>query len=82
MNRDPVTEAPDEQMRRWTAAAVSVCLKANDLEGVASTLYMNGVRGRDLLNLSSEVLQFDLRLSAFVSHRVLAARDLSLQQTL
>ena len=36
MNRDPVTEAPDEQMRRWTAAAVSVFLKANDLEGVAS----------------------------------------------
>ena len=37
-------------------------------------LFANGVRGRDLLQLSESVLKTDLKLSNFAAHRVLEAR--------
>ena len=48
---------------------------AHDLRGPAAVLAANGVRGRDLVNLKLEDFQEDMRLSAFATRRLLAARN-------
>ena len=45
-----------------------------DLEGPSRTLFANGVRGRDLFQLTVDSLKKDLKLSSFAAHRVLEAR--------
>ena len=61
-------------MKSWTADEVVRFLTEKDLEGPARILFANGVRGRDLLQLSESVLKTDLKLSSFAAHRVLEAR--------
>ncbi len=58
-----------------TAAEVFVFLKAKDLEGPATVLFNNGVRGKDLLPLTVDLLVADLRMSRLAFRSILEARD-------
>ena len=70
----------EEQLRRWTVAEVVSFLKAHDLEGPSETLFSNGVRGADIIDMTEEVLTSELRLSRFAARRVVAARDAFLSE--
>ena len=70
----------EEQLRRWTVAEVVSFLKAHDLEGPSETLFANGVRGVDLVDMSEAVLTHEFRLSGFAARRVLAARNAFLSE--
>ena len=72
----------EEQLRGWTVAEVVSFLKANDLEGPSETIFTNGVRGSDFLDMPVEVFTQDLRLSAFAARRIVAARSAFLRQAL
>ena len=71
----PSQVAPaEERMKSWTADEVVRFLMEKDLEGPSRTLFANGVRGRDLFQLTVDSLKEDLKLSSFAAHRVLEAR--------
>ena len=68
-----------DAMASWAVADLVLFLEKHDLAGPANVLYQNGVNGRDLLDMSPDSMQHDLRLSAFAARKVLVARDTYLQ---
>ena len=64
-----------DAMFAWTAGQVFEFFKSSDLEGPARVLFSNGVRGKDLLAVSFDDLQSDLRLSKLASRNIVAVRD-------
>ena len=61
-------------MKQWTLDELVSFLKSQDLAGPALKFFEHGVRGVDFFQMTRDVLQDDLRLSRFTSHRVLQAR--------
>ena len=68
-----------EEMRGWTVANVVAFLAGRDLAGPAATCHTNGVNGADLLEITTDTLVDELRLSPFAARKVLSARDTYLQ---
>ena len=68
-------ETKDAAVGAWAVADVASFLRQHDLSGPANVLFANGVNGVDFLEMTSRILQDELRLSAFAARKVLRARD-------
>ena len=73
--QEPAEASPQDIMRAWTVSDVVSFLHGADLAGPAATFHINGVCGKDMLNMTQDTLTQDLKLSTFAAAKVLAARD-------
>ena len=62
-------------MRTWRVGDLAHYLVKRDMEGPAQQLRAQGVAGEDFVGLTSEMLQNDLRFSAFTAQKLLRLRD-------
>ena len=62
-------------MSTWAVADVTALLQRHDLSAAALALKHNDVNGRDLLSMTSDLLQTSFRMTRFLADKVLAARD-------
>ena len=62
-------------MLTWAVADVTAFLQQHDLSAAALVCKHNGVNGRDLVAMTSDMLQTSFRMTRFLADKVLAARD-------
>ena len=67
--------SPAEQMRSWTVEETGRFLEECDLAGPAELARMSGVNGADLIQLSTDELCRDVRLTPFAARKVFAAKE-------
>ena len=61
-------------MCTWAVADVTAFLHRQDLSVAALVFKHNGANGRDLLDMTSDMLQTSFRMTRFLADKVLAAR--------
>ena len=70
----PSLPEPEDLMRAWSVSETARFLQQADLEGPAEACRVSGVNGADLLDLSTERLCSEIRLTRFAAAKVVAAR--------
>ena len=70
----PPALCPREQMQSWCVAELCDFLERADLHGPAQVCRQNGVAGADLLELTEEGLQTDLRFTPFAARKIVRVR--------
>ena len=62
-------------MRSWSVGDLASFLAKRDMEGPAQRLREQGVDGEDFVDCAPELLQQDLRFSAFAARKRVRIRD-------